>query len=358
MSAPAGIKNTRDYSTNPNTVRARLRKARLDPFTRVKEQALAQDSKAVNRAIKIRSDTESFLMADPITRRAILEDVEKEVLERRRARGCDAASKIKKFQEGVVANAEGASSGGSVEDDDDTDGATPAGVVTDTSLTTPSSLFGPVFYPSGGIPGTPSSMAAMDSSMAVMGSSSLTPMVIPQLQPHSFSHDGKASMVQEVSFHDHHGDYNDTSQSSAVTQQFQRDTAPDAVSIANIQSQMAAVLNEVAGLKRDVEALSDDLVAAKSNIAAQDARLHRIECLNCGGSSVPKDMSMDKLNRMTRRIQALADAVTDLADKATDMVDEATEVANVMNPGENTTKMSPFKADANGGMDIDANAQL
>ncbi|RYO91606.1 hypothetical protein DL766_001704 [Monosporascus sp. MC13-8B] len=357
MSAPAGIKNPQDYSTNPNTVRARLRKARLDPFTRVKEQALAQDSKAVNRAIKIRSDTESFLVADPNTRRAILEDVEKEVLERRRARGCDAASKIKKFQGGVAANAEGASSGGSVEGDDDTDDATPAGIVTDTHLRTPSSLFGSVFHPSGDIPGTPASMAAKDSSMVVMGSSSFTPMVIPQMQSHSFSHEGKASMVQ-ISFHDHHGDYNDASQSSAITQQFQKDTAPDAVSIANIQSQMTAVLNEFAGLKRDVKALSNDLVAAKSNIAVQEARLHRIECLNCGGSFVSKDMSMDKLNRMTRRIQALADAFTDLADEATDMVDEATEVAHVMNPGDNTTKMSPSKADANGGMDIDVNAQL
>ncbi|RYP65596.1 hypothetical protein DL770_008968 [Monosporascus sp. CRB-9-2] len=355
MSAAAGIKNPQDYSTNPNTVRARLRKARLDPFTRVKEQALAQDSKAVNRAIKIRSDTESFLMADPNTRRAILEGVEKEVLERRRARGCDAASKIKQFQESAAANAEGASSGGSVDGTDDTDDATGAVAVTDTAPVTPDSLFGPATHLSGDIPGTPVSMAVMGSSMAVMGSSSFAPMPVPHLsssqQSHSLSHDGRVSMVQEISIHDHHGNYNDASQSSTITQQLQRDIASDAMSIANIQSQLAAILSEFEGLKRHVEALNNDLVTVKSSIVAQDARLHRIECLNCGGSYVPKDMSMDKVNRITRRIQTLAGAVADLAD-------EATEIANVIKTGDKATKTSPFKADANGGMDIDINVQL
>ncbi|RYP40832.1 hypothetical protein DL768_010572 [Monosporascus sp. mg162] len=352
MSAPAGIKNPQDYSTNPNTVRARLRKARLDPFTRVKEQALAQDSKAVNRAIKIRSDTESFLMADPITRRAILEDVEKEVLERRRARGCDAASKIKHFQESVAANGEDASSsGGSVDGTGDTGGATGAIAVTDSPPDTPGSLFGPATHLSGDIPGTPVSMAAMGSSMAVMGSSSFTPMPIPHLQPNSFSYDGKASMVQEIPIHDHHGNYNDASQSSTVPQQLQRDIASNAMSIANIQSQLTAVLSDFEGLKRQVEALNNDLVAAKASIVAQDTRLHRIECLNCGGSYAPKDMSIDKLDRMTRRIQALADTVTDLAD-------EAAEVTNVIKPGDKATKTSPFKADASGGMDIDISTLL
>ncbi|RYP69302.1 hypothetical protein DL771_006177 [Monosporascus sp. 5C6A] len=358
MSAPAGIKNSLDYSTNPNTVRARLRKARLDPFTRVKEQALAQDSKAVNRAIKIRSDTESFLMADPITRRAILEDVEKEVLERRRARGCDAASKIKQFQESAAANTEGASSGGSVDGTDETDGATGGVAVPDTSPATPGSLFGPATHLSGDIPGTPASMAAMGSSMAVMGSASFAPMPLPHLQSHPFSHDGRASMIQEISFPDGYGNYNDANQSSTITQQLQRDIASNAISIANTQSQLTAVLSEFEGLKRHVQALTNDLVAAKSSIVAQDARLHRIECLNCGGSYVPKDMSMDKLNRMTRRIQALADAVTDLADEATDMVDEATEVANALKPGDIATKTSPFRAGAKGDMDMDINAQL
>ncbi|RYP41348.1 hypothetical protein DL767_001105 [Monosporascus sp. MG133] len=293
MSAPAGIKNPQDYSTNPNTVRARLRKARLDPFRRVKEQALAQDSKAVNRAIKIRSDTESFLMADQITRRAILEEVEKEVLERRRARGCDAASKIKRFQESAAANAEGASSGGSVDGTDDTDGATGAVAVTDTPPATPGSLFGPATHLPSDIPGTPVSMAALGSSLAVMGSSSFAPMPIPHLQTHSFPHDDRASMVPEISIYDHHGNYDDASQSSTITQQLQRGIASDAMNIINIQSQLTAVLSEFEGLKRHVEALNDHLVAAKSSIVAQDARLHRIECLNCGGSYVPKDMSMD-----------------------------------------------------------------
>ncbi|RYP71651.1 hypothetical protein DL769_004645 [Monosporascus sp. CRB-8-3] len=358
MSAPAGIKNPQDYSTNPNTVRARLRKARLDPFTRVKEQALAQDSKAVNRAIKIRSDTESFLMADPITRRAILEDVEKEVLERRRTRGCDAASKIKQFQEGAAANGEGASSGGSVDGTDGTDGATGAGAVADTPPATPCSLFGPVIHPSDDITGTPASMAAMGSSMDVIGSSSFATVAIPHLQSHSFSHDGRASMVQEISFHDHHSDYNHASQSPPITQQLQRDMTSDAMSFANIQSQLTAALNEIEGLKRHVKALNNDLVAAKSSIVTQDTRLHRIERLKCSGSYVPKDRSMDKLNRMTRRIQALADAVTDLADEATDMVDETTEVATVIKPHDKAMKTLPFKADADGGMDIDINAEL
>ncbi|RYP02902.1 hypothetical protein DL764_005518 [Monosporascus ibericus] len=328
MSASAAIKNPQDYSANPNTVRARLRKARLDPFTSVKEQALAQDSKAVNRAVKIRSNTESFLMAHPITRKAILEDIENDVLERRRARGCDAASKTKQFQESAVANAEGASSGGSVHGTDDTDGAADAVGVTDNPPATPGFLFGPATHLSGDSPGTPASMAAMGSSMALMGSSSFAPMPIPHLQSHSFSHDIRASMVQEI--HDDHGNYIDASQSSTIAQQLQRDIASDAISIANIQSQLTSVLSEFEGLKRQIEALNNDLAAA---------------------NYVLKDMSMDKVNRMTRRIQALVDEVTELAD-------EVTEVANVIKPGDKATKTSLFKADANGGREIDINARL
>ncbi|XXG98826.1 hypothetical protein Hte_005156 [Hypoxylon texense] len=57
-------RSNREYSSNPNTMRVRARKARLTDYQRELEQSKAADSKAVTRAWKIRANEDTFKMAD------------------------------------------------------------------------------------------------------------------------------------------------------------------------------------------------------------------------------------------------------------------------------------------------------
>ncbi|KAI0130395.1 hypothetical protein BJ170DRAFT_593906 [Xylariales sp. AK1849] len=91
------MKKPEEYSKNPNTIRARKRKAGLTPYRREVEQAKASDSKAVTRAWKLRVETDVYKMANAEERKNILENAENEVLERRRIKGYDANSKINRF---------------------------------------------------------------------------------------------------------------------------------------------------------------------------------------------------------------------------------------------------------------------
>lgn len=77
------MKKPEEYSKNPNTIRARARKARLDPYTREVEQAKASDSKAVTRAWNIHTRTEAYRDATQNVRETMLQQVEKEVMDRR-----------------------------------------------------------------------------------------------------------------------------------------------------------------------------------------------------------------------------------------------------------------------------------
>lgn len=76
-------KRPEEYSTNPNTIRARRRKARLSPYSKEVEQAKASDSKAVTRAWKQHVETDTYKMSSEDERKSILENVEKEVMDRR-----------------------------------------------------------------------------------------------------------------------------------------------------------------------------------------------------------------------------------------------------------------------------------
>ncbi|KAK8070554.1 hypothetical protein PG997_010757 [Apiospora hydei] len=92
-------KRPEEYSTNPNTIRARRRKARLSPYSKEVEQAKASDSKAVTRAWKQRVETDTYKMSSEDERKTILENVEKEVMDRRdrRQKGLDSETKIGRF---------------------------------------------------------------------------------------------------------------------------------------------------------------------------------------------------------------------------------------------------------------------
>ncbi|ETS81671.1 hypothetical protein PFICI_06673 [Pestalotiopsis fici W106-1] len=90
-------KKPEEYSTNPNTVRARARKAKLDPYTREMEQANASDTKAIARAWTIITNQQDYKDAPKEVREKMLQQAEKEVMERRRRRGLDKDSKIERF---------------------------------------------------------------------------------------------------------------------------------------------------------------------------------------------------------------------------------------------------------------------
>jgi hypothetical protein len=77
------LKKPEEYSTNPNTVRARKRKAALSDYQREVEQAKASDAKAVTRAWKLRLLTDTYKMSSDGERKMILANVEAEVMDRR-----------------------------------------------------------------------------------------------------------------------------------------------------------------------------------------------------------------------------------------------------------------------------------
>ncbi|KAI1343281.1 hypothetical protein F5Y15DRAFT_229731 [Xylariaceae sp. FL0016] len=99
MAPPVPRKSPWEYSTNKHTLRVRKRQNRLSDFQRALEQSKASDSKAVSRAWKIRAKTETFKNATEAERRAMLNEVEKEVNERRRERGIDYESKMNFFKQ-------------------------------------------------------------------------------------------------------------------------------------------------------------------------------------------------------------------------------------------------------------------
>ncbi|TGJ79253.1 hypothetical protein E0Z10_g9514 [Xylaria hypoxylon] len=83
-----------EYSTNPSTLRVRRRNATLTPYRREVERAKSNDLKAVSAAWKERVKTETYLAAPEHKKKKILEEVEKEVMDRRRRRKIDTDSKI------------------------------------------------------------------------------------------------------------------------------------------------------------------------------------------------------------------------------------------------------------------------
>ncbi|KAF2967039.1 hypothetical protein GQX73_g6547 [Xylaria multiplex] len=83
-----------EYSTNPNTVRVRQRNAKLTPYRRDVERAKGNDLKAVSSAWKERVKSETYEAASEHMKKKILEEVEQQVMERRRLKGIDAGSKI------------------------------------------------------------------------------------------------------------------------------------------------------------------------------------------------------------------------------------------------------------------------
>ncbi|KAH9905481.1 hypothetical protein F4778DRAFT_779816 [Xylariomycetidae sp. FL2044] len=95
---PTGpVKAPDKYSTNPNTLRARARRERLPPSQRLLETAKNADQRAVSRAWKMRVESSDYQRASEEDRAIMLQEAEKEVLDRRHLRGIDVESKMGRF---------------------------------------------------------------------------------------------------------------------------------------------------------------------------------------------------------------------------------------------------------------------
>ncbi|KAI0405492.1 hypothetical protein F4802DRAFT_597050 [Xylaria palmicola] len=97
-------KEPREYSNNPNTVRARLRLASLPPYRLAVERARSNDMKAVSCAWKERTKTESFMAASKSRKKRILEQVERQIMDRRRRKKIDYDSKVYALNKKYLAN--------------------------------------------------------------------------------------------------------------------------------------------------------------------------------------------------------------------------------------------------------------
>ncbi|KAJ3564145.1 hypothetical protein NPX13_g7946 [Xylaria arbuscula] len=90
-------KKPHEYSTNPNTVRARRRISRLTPYHREVERAKQNDTKAVSAKWKACAKSPSFQAASEAIKNRVLATVEQEIMAERRRKGIDYDSKVVKL---------------------------------------------------------------------------------------------------------------------------------------------------------------------------------------------------------------------------------------------------------------------
>ncbi|KAK7737336.1 hypothetical protein SLS53_006639 [Cytospora paraplurivora] len=96
--------NTReaeDYSTNPNTVKARRRKMKLNGAKKVEDAARTADYKAMIYARKVVQAKEEYKTASDSEKSAMLEKAMRDTMTKRRARGQDTMSKMAAFEAGM-----------------------------------------------------------------------------------------------------------------------------------------------------------------------------------------------------------------------------------------------------------------
>ncbi|KAK9787899.1 hypothetical protein SCARD494_10149 [Seiridium cardinale] len=260
------MKKPDEYSKNPNTVRARARKARLDPYTREVEQANASDSKAVTRAWNLRLQSEAYQNATPSARKIMLEQVEEDVMARRRKKGYDAESKIARFLHASNASLLGASS--------IIDPAAPAMNGYDGSMT----------------PGPQGFMQPMASMHATpfpgqVGTDFATPRLYPgQIM---FSVEGHRALT-EASFSQQPQIQVGTPRSSinsplglypygSGSQQNEIDPTFNASSKAQLETKIKNQQDRIEKLEKAILGVFDDLVLAKSTIRSQEVRMNQLE---------------------------------------------------------------------------------
>ncbi|KAK8023706.1 hypothetical protein PG993_011772 [Apiospora rasikravindrae] len=272
-------KRPEEYSTNPNTIRARRRKARLSPYSKEVEQAKASDSKAVTRAWKQRVETDAWKMSSSDERKIILETVEKEVMDRRdrRQKGLDSESKIGRFMHRMHSN-----------------GHSPLDPALQNGIHTPPGTMQPVAPMHAGANRYATPGSAMPFVLSSVEGRAGTEAPFPQHPlgpppPRHFHHSGLNVY--------HYPHEHEPSPYSNM-----HELAHEAANNANMAKQ-------IENLEKLVKALSDDLAVAKSTIRAQE----------------------DRLEDMAKRMTAFDNAVDRAIRGIFEMVEVAARVARDMN---------------------------
>ncbi|KAI0010838.1 hypothetical protein F4779DRAFT_276432 [Xylariaceae sp. FL0662B] len=313
-----------EYSTNRNTIRARARKSRLTPYQREVEQAKASDQKAVTRAWKMRVETETFKMANEDDRKLILDNVEKEVMDRRRQKGLDADTKIARFMQRMMHGA--AHPNGKSPSPAGTELSDPDLTITTTTPTSATRGLAPA--PSPSIP-TPSFRSLPDYPVP--------PSIYPPYPHAHHHHHSQNSNIENkypvTSYHldqndgPHHNlrpipqiqhDYPDEPlQPSAsgpstahayVQAPPYRDLAAADQTNADLQAELGVSRDHIRDLKRQVDVLNTDLSAARSSVAALEARLREVD------SRVAVYDDAGTFRRVVLGVRAIADVAAEVAD--------------------------------------------
>ncbi|KAK8068391.1 hypothetical protein PG996_007503 [Apiospora saccharicola] len=236
-------KRPEEYSTNPNTIRARRRKARLSPFSKEVEQAKASDSKAVTRAWKQRVETDTYKMSSEDERKSILENVENEVMDRRRQKGLDADTKIGRFMHRIQNN-----------------GHSPLDPALHNGIHSPPTPMQPV-APMHAVPNryaTPGSAMPFVMSSVEGRAATEAPFAQQPLGPPPPRHIHPSGLgFYHYSPHGHEASPYGNAQAE----------------LANEAAKSANMAEQIANLEKLVKGLSDDLAVAKSTIRAQENRM-------------------------------------------------------------------------------------
>ncbi|KAK2601413.1 hypothetical protein N8I77_010865 [Diaporthe amygdali] len=98
---PFSTKAPEDYSTNPNTIKARRRKMSLNGAKKVEDAARTADYKAMIYARKVVQLKPEYERASESEKLTMLEEAMRETMEKRRERGQDTMSKMAAFNAGT-----------------------------------------------------------------------------------------------------------------------------------------------------------------------------------------------------------------------------------------------------------------
>ncbi|KAI1391744.1 uncharacterized protein F4822DRAFT_104431 [Hypoxylon trugodes] len=309
-------KNPSEYSTNPNTQRARIRKAGLSEYQRQLEQAKASDSKAVTRAWKIRAETNAFKVATKDQQEAVLESVEQEVLERRRQKGLDAGTKMSRFMEKVGSS----NNGNAVASPGSAPLASQSPVASANVGTGISELV--VFGPHPGPPATFESFLGYQetpifSTRHNIGDGSGIDNYNDRPGPIPTIDRAESLQIREANIHNpflpnresHHGYMNPQQGLIPVSNniQFQQDLAAAGTTNAGLEADLNLNRDRIEDLKHQINVLNRDLAIAQSNIAALETRMGLMNSImaTCGDA--------DGCRRIAAGFQVIADFAVGVA---------------------------------------------
>ncbi|ORY55693.1 uncharacterized protein BCR38DRAFT_505967 [Pseudomassariella vexata] len=311
-----------EYSTNPNTIRARKRKAGLSPYAREVEQAKASDSKAVTRAWKARIETET------------------------RQQGLDADTKISRFIQRMSMAP-----------------VSPKPENVDPALgsmappPTPVSAMQPIaqMMPPTSSYGAHQSTVSTPSRHATPGP--ILPYPVPSIERANEFANHLPVTPSPLFHHEADGATNDAS----LVTRLQGEVASYASQNAALQRDLESTKRRVTQLEGMIEMLNNDLVTSKGCIAAQESRLEDVNIRMSdydGTAAVLRNAESDfenqaeKLRRIVAGVKMIADVTCRVATelgqgaRGNNPVTESTGHANGFNGHTNGSR--EYKPEVNG----------